>query len=54
MGSWAGANIEPAPTWQPKLEMFLMKEESSIFAVNTPISIGDMIEIGDNFNSENS
>jgi len=48
MMNWVGANIEPAPTRQLKLEMFLMKEESSIFAVNTPISIGVMIEIGDN------
>jgi len=48
MMSWACASIEPAPTRQLKLEMFLMKEESSIFVVNTPISIGDMIEIGDN------
>lgn len=48
MMSWVGANIEPAPTRQLKLEMFLMKEESSISARNTPISFGDMIEIGDN------
>ena len=47
-------SIELATTKLLKLDTFLMKEESSTFARNTPISIGDMIEIGDNLNPENS